>query len=494
MNSLISVTITRDATLTEVLEKPFQDFGFRNTVVRNSDDLEKIISRRHPHLIIWDYELLQGLNLQDVSPLLDRPVHNIIIYKTEQTPEEKWLSLPQIHQILEQPFTTWQFQKALNLAKTNILQSTAVQRLKTEKEQSQTYWEELLHSLSDAIFIINSEFEIEACNQPASDLLQIDESLLIHQNLQLFIEDGLNILNQVFQQLSQGYRMDELRVTIYPNAGKPQKVSLHIRLIRGTSPDLHKLIVILRDTTIHQQLLEQIERLTKLQTLKQFSGAIAHEIINPINILSGRLQLLKKEFGTGKSQKTFDIIEKQIERIAEVTNELNKFAVLKDNGILEKFSLIAFLERLVADFKKEGKLEVELKYPAGYREILIEANHYQLEDAFKYLLEVITNHKINQNKIQISVQKSRNTKQQACLEITFYFPNAIALETLLEPFQLFSTEDHLSSFGVAIMETIFSNFGVDMSIHQEPGNGKTLRLNFPITQSLKKQIKKKQKA
>jgi len=228
--------------------------------------------------------------------------------------------------------------------------------------------------------------------------------------------------------------------------------------------------------------------------MKQFSGAIAHEIINPINILSGRLQLLKNEFGTGELQKTFNIIEKQIERIAEVTNELNKFAVLKDNEILEKFSLVAFLKRLVADFKKQGKLELELKYPPGLEKILIEANHYQLEDAFKYLLEVITNHKINQNKIQISVQKSRNTKQQVCLEIIFYFPNAIALETLLEPFQLFSTEDHLSSFGVAIMETIFSNFGVDMSIRQEPGNGKTLRLNFPIKQSQKKQIKKKQKA
>ncbi len=494
MNLLRSITFIPNSQLQYQFDQHLQLVGFQNLSVRKFSDMRKTIRLHKPHLIVWEQTPLLSVEFKKFSNLLDASPYNILICSKHHPIEEKFISHPAIYQVLEEPISDWRLRKALHLAKMDLDNIQNLKRLKKEMEKIRSYWEGISGSITDAVFIINPNFEVEACNPAACRLLQIDETILQHQSLPQFFEDGLDVLNQVYRQLLDGYDVEDYRIKILPQTGAAKKVTLRVKLMNNTSSENQNLIVILKDDAIHQQLLEQTERQAKFETMKQFSGAIAHEIINPINILSGRLQLLKREAGEKVPPKTFETIEKQIERIAEVVNELNKFAILKNNEVLEKFQLVAFLQKLFKNIKKNENFKVILNAPPGIEKYLIEANRYQLEDAFKYLFEIIARHRADQKPIRVEIQKTKPSGSNPVLEVLFYFPSHMPLESLFEPFQLFSTEDHLSSFGVAIMETIFRNFGVKMTIQKEVGKGKTLRLQFPVINHQRKKIKQIKKS
>jgi signal transduction histidine kinase len=65
----------------------------------------------------------------------------------------------------------------------------------------------------------------------------------------------------------------------------------------------------------------------KLAAIGRLSAAVAHEILNPVNIISMRLQLLgQKEELTGTVKKTLSICKDQLNRIVEFTEDLGQFS------------------------------------------------------------------------------------------------------------------------------------------------------------------------
>ena len=76
--------------------------------------------------------------------------------------------------------------------------------------------------------------------------------------------------------------------------------------------------------SIHQaeskfELERSLRRSEKLATLGQLSSGLAHEIGTPLNIISGRAELLRKKFeDQNEVRKNLDIIVQQAERITKI--------------------------------------------------------------------------------------------------------------------------------------------------------------------------------
>ncbi|MBI4481686.1 MAG: hypothetical protein HY652_02225 [Acidobacteria bacterium] len=107
-----------------------------------------------------------------------------------------------------------------------------------------------------------------------------------------------------------------------------------------------KRAMIQEEITIRQQLM----RSEKLASLGQLTAGVAHEILNPLNVISGRVQMLsmraphEPELG-----KALDIISEQTRRIVKITDGLRRFShtaaekkPLDVNDLLEK--TLALLE------------------------------------------------------------------------------------------------------------------------------------------------------
>ena len=76
-----------------------------------------------------------------------------------------------------------------------------------------------------------------------------------------------------------------------------------------------------------QETRDMLVQSEKLAAIGRLSAAVAHEILNPVNIISMRLQLLEqKEDLTGAAKDALAICKNQLNRIVEFTEDLGQFS------------------------------------------------------------------------------------------------------------------------------------------------------------------------
>jgi len=136
----------------------------------------------------------------------------------------------------------------------------------------------------------------------------------------------------------------------------------------------------------NQQINEHIFQTERLAAVGQLAAGAAHEINNPLAIISARAQLLELKEQDEKKKKELSVISQQIDRISKILSNLMDFArpappKLRDVDIHEVLNRV--LELVGNGFAKYG-IGVEKKYDPPM--IRIKADPNQLEQVFLNLV------------------------------------------------------------------------------------------------------------
>ncbi|MFC1820975.1 PAS domain-containing protein, partial [Thermodesulfobacteriota bacterium] len=123
-----------------------------------------------------------------------------------------------------------------------------------------------------------------------------------------------------------------------------------------------KLMNTLRELQETRDMLIQSE---KLAAIGQLTAGIAHEILNPVNIISMRFQMLDKpEDVSDRVRNALDICKNQLDRISQITNNLGHFSRVSEThitmGDLEKI-VEEVLNICVPQFKVED-IDKDIQY------------------------------------------------------------------------------------------------------------------------------------
>ena len=108
----------------------------------------------------------------------------------------------------------------------------------------------------------------------------------------------------------------------------------------------------------HERLLRaqhQILQAEKLASIGRLTAGASHEILNPLNVLSGYVQLLQIQPNLDdKSKQYLNTIQEQVERIAGIVNSLYRFSRPIETR-KETFSLLEVIDRVVQLFGHERR-------------------------------------------------------------------------------------------------------------------------------------------
>ena len=113
----------------------------------------------------------------------------------------------------------------------------------------------------------------------------------------------------------------------------------------------------------------------KLAAIGRLSAAVAHEILNPVNIISMRLQLLEKtEEFSEQTRNILGVCKEQLHRIIEIIDELGQFSRLHARGKspCDLNDIVGRVMHLCAPQLKESDIRLELQYDANLQPILLE--------------------------------------------------------------------------------------------------------------------------
>ena len=223
------------------------------------------------------------------------------------------------------------------------------------------------------------------------------------------------------------------------------------------------------------QIQEKLYQQSRLAQLGQMAAMVAHEIRNPLSIIKGSAEVLRKKY-RGQGDELFDFIPDEINRLNRLVSDFLQFARHKTLA-LKLANPNEMIETLVKQFN-DPRIELALTNPSPLIKIS--------DDAFKQvLLNIIENARQStpeKDKGGAIIIKSRlvNRPKRLCIEITDNGKgmSAETVQHIFEPF--FSTRATGSGLGMAITQQLVTQMNGEITVDSEEGHGAVVTLFFPV--------------
>ncbi len=341
------------------------------------------------------------------------------------------------------------------------------EELQAEKEKLSI----IMETVNSGICLIDEEGTITWMNSKMEDILKLYKYKQFSDKInicELFskIGDCLNALATtqfVHEILVQGQRKI-FQVQITPVRTAEDKISY---------------ICLIQDITDLKLMEERIMQSEKLQALARISAGLAHEIGNPLTSISSYVQVLKEVDLGDFANQALEIISKHILRISEIIRNISSFAKpskgevfpVKINEVLEgSLALVRFDKRM-----KDIKVNLNLKEVS---EVLADPN--QLSQVF---INIILN---AADAMPEGGDLTIETKEEDGYVFVSFTDTGIGippenLPHIFDPF--FTTKEKGTGFGLSVSYSIVKNFGGDILVKSQIGQGSTFTVKLPVYSS-----------
>ncbi len=372
--------------------------------------------------------------------------------------------------------------------KATLLQASSILRLRddlrrevSELRQKRRFYENLLNCFEDAVAVINPNFEIIYFNAAFEELMQLPGDTLQLSNLQEYIDDGFKVLNYIQKQLDTGKNVRYYQIALKAPNNELLDINIDADLLGRMPDNRNDIIIVMENHTLSRDNFTHLLRKEKINTIKLLAKALAHEVHNPINILSGRVQLLIQKLDDSQYHKSFDAINRQLDRVAEIIDKLRRFNINKEDSIPQSLALVPILESFLNEKDTCQDVSYKLHYKVNEKALMIDANQSQLQDAFDYLFRIIENIVSPGTRIHVYCRKLKSFSQQKILEIQVNFKDTQTNGDFLQTIHDILPHEKHSLLDIALVHTIISNYDGKMFIETLVGDQKTLKLHFKIS-------------
>lgn len=257
--------------------------------------------------------------------------------------------------------------------------------------------------------------------------------------------------------------------------------STHVELGRSSVPEIDELrtafVEMVNSIREHQQLLkesyENLARQKAMAEIGKFSFTVAHEVKNPLGIIKGSIDLLRKpEVDSSTREQLLDYIEEEVKRIDRLIKNFLKLAKTSKPE-LNKVDIPLFLQSLAS-------------------KLAIEHNHVKIEvDSCEEHFEVLTDpQKLNRilsnlviNAIEAGATKIKlsflRQKEEWKIVVEDNGPG-ISEEDISKIFQPFyTTKSSGTGLGLTVVSQEVYILGGKIALESEPGKGCRFIITFP---------------
>jgi two-component system, NtrC family, sensor kinase len=244
---------------------------------------------------------------------------------------------------------------------------------------------------------------------------------------------------------------------------------------------------ILRESEIRLELERSLRQSEKLATIGQLASGLAHEIGTPLNIISGRVELIRRKMDDRQGmQKNLDIILRQTERITTFIQQLLGFARKKKPG-QNPLDICSLLETTVDlldhQIRKQRvrvvkHLETDLPFVIGdpdqlqqvFLNLILNAIQSMPEGGMLCLAASVK--EIRRKGIEVP-----RRCMEVCVEDTGVGMERAVLENIFNPF--FTTKEKGTGLGLMVTRGILRDHEGWIEVESEKGKGSIFKVYFP---------------
>ena len=331
-----------------------------------------------------------------------------------------------------------------------------------------------------ALYVINLDGLITYFGMGCEKIFGYTKPEIIFKHISILhnVDGVVSELNLILERVRL-FGKYESKIELFTKAGIVVPVRLTVNQFLDAQGKLTGYIFMAKDITETKKLEYQIFQAEKLAALGQLSAGMAHEISNPLFVISGRLDMLKQqELDSGVREK-ITLIDSQVIRIRKLVNRILMFA-RNSTLILEVVNVNEIIELVLplVQYNKLPSVTVKIEKSLEKNISKIMADSDQLQEVF---LNIITNAYQSMPKggvIKISTSIFQNRYVQIQIADTGIGIPAANFKNIFMPFS--STKGQGIGLGLSICHNIIRNHNGSIELESQVNQGTTFTIKLPL--------------
>ena len=360
----------------------------------------------------------------------------------------------------------------------------------------------IVESSDDAIFSKTFEGIVTSWNASAERMYGYTAQEAIGQHLSFIIPpECAEELVGILHNLECGARVKHLETVRVRKDGSKIDVSISISPIIGTEGRVLGASTIARDITGRKRaedalraknvemsaMTQQLLQTSKLATMGELAAGIAHELNNPLAIISLRTESLLGQYADGDPQRgALKVIEQEVERMAKLVGNLLQFS-RRNHQQISTIDVYQEIENTL-DFTQHHLRSHQINLVREFADAIppLHADNQQLRQVFLNLLTNASDAMPQGGTLTLRVAAGHTEHGASAIVIEFADTGmGIKPEDLLkvwEPFFTTKDEGKGTGLGLAICRRIVEGHKGTINIESEVGQGTTVRITLPATE------------
>lgn len=343
--------------------------------------------------------------------------------------------------------------------------------VKRQYQVVETYSSNIIHSVSDAVVVSDSNKKIKLFNRAAEKIFLQYEKDVIDKPIHFLFED-----ENCITLLNSSTNMKEIVCDIQD---RKKYLLISRSEFKNEKNEINQVFVI-RDLTNIKQMEQQIQREERLTAMGELASGVAHEIRNPLNTIGTIVQQLDKDFEPVDQKDEYHelskIVYKEVKRINETVQDFLRFA--RPEPITpELFKLQDFFTQLNKQYQAflgDKNIQFQLRLDWNGE---VYWDRQQMQQVFMNLFQNSIDALKNGGHIKLTVQSPSIEE----LEINFQ-DNGTGIPEKIKSkiFNLyFTTKAKGTGIGLSIVQRIVYEQGGMISIESSENSGTIFVIRMP---------------
>ena len=367
-----------------------------------------------------------------------------------------------------------------------VAEAAMKSRTKHENERVKAILQGVFNASPNPIIVYDSQLRIQFVNPAFTNLFGYSSEQVLGNSIMLVPEAEEPVVVAELQGLLCGKDVTEREQVMLRRDGSAVHTSRIVSLCADMQRDGAHILVIVRDITGEIKMQAQVMQAEKLSLLGELASKLAHEIKNPLQIISGYTELLQRgAWGVEISDRLAHISE-AVRRIEKLTSSL-LFVAKPKPLCITSFAPEQPLDKAVDFLMSMGQkkyLSVKRYYTCAGE--LIEGDENQLEQVFMNLI-VNASHAVEGRHEQVITLSTQADHVRGVASISVSDTgcgiDSRIQDKIFEPFFTTKALDKGNGLGLSVVKQIVERHGGTIAVASEPGSGSTFTVSLPLKKS-----------
>ncbi len=362
----------------------------------------------------------------------------------------------------------------------------------TEQKEREASYEKIDETLKNifsgikeyALYVVNLDGNITYYSNGSEIMFGWKKSEIIFKHVSVLYtpEDARDKFPAIFEQLKKTGEFEE-ELELVKKDGEAFPVILTGSEFFDNEAKLIGYIFIAKDITERRKLEYQVFQAEKLAAIGQLAAGMAHEINNPLFVVSGRLEMLLEQKELPHAlREDLNVINAQSDRIRKLVERLLKFS-RKAPKKLEKINLNEVIENVLPfiSYHKQPGGNIEIEKGLSSRPLFVKGDLNQLQEVFVNILLNACQAMPKGGKVLITTRGFEDKYAEVKISDTGSGIREQDMKNIFMPF--FSTKKSGTGLGLPICFNIIKNHSGTIDVESRTGvnSGSVFTIKLPFT-------------